>query len=375
MKVILYPVPLLYCIYRMARKEGNVKTFSFRELTIWRKKLPNVDCAVLPPSNTRPNPLASGDKLFVSVFSPGAVLALRRDDGRLIWRRELSQLAGSSVDVREGRLLARSANRLYAIDQDSGRILWSFCPYDSEREWIYSSPSACENRVYIGDRKGFLHCLDAETGKTIWRRQTNRAQNGDVNSTPIVTKGMVVVTTNAKTALAYNAGTGELIWKQKLDGPAVFGPLLYRRSLVALANSIYLLSAKTGTVQKHFGWKADSIAFAEATPKTLVVALRGAWPPMGVAEIVLLNESGVLRSTSVAARCISFRHCEETDLMYLSHLAGMDLLCPHTGDISCRITKSAGMRGNTALADVKDKKIYALTDDGQVYALEHPSFA
>jgi hypothetical protein len=42
-------------------------TFTFRELTVWRTELPDVKFAVLPPSNTGPNPLIADDKLFVSV--------------------------------------------------------------------------------------------------------------------------------------------------------------------------------------------------------------------------------------------------------------------------------------------------------------------
>jgi len=56
----------------------------FEELTVWRTELPDVKFAVLPPGNPRPNPLLADDKLFVSVFSPGAVCALERDTRRLI---------------------------------------------------------------------------------------------------------------------------------------------------------------------------------------------------------------------------------------------------------------------------------------------------
>jgi hypothetical protein len=62
---------------------GETRTFTFEELTVWRKQLADVKFAVLPPANTRPNPLIADDKLFVSVFSPGAVCALERDTGRL----------------------------------------------------------------------------------------------------------------------------------------------------------------------------------------------------------------------------------------------------------------------------------------------------
>ena len=73
------------------KKAQRPRTFTFEELSVWRTQA-NVNFAVLPPGNTRPNPLIADDKLFVSVFSPGAVCALERDTGRLMWRRELGKL-------------------------------------------------------------------------------------------------------------------------------------------------------------------------------------------------------------------------------------------------------------------------------------------
>jgi hypothetical protein len=86
------------------------RTFTFEELTVWRTELPDAKFAVLPPGNTRPNPLIAGDKLFVSVFSLGAVCALERDTGRIIWRRELPKL--------------KCPHTLYALRTESGETLW-----------------------------------------------------------------------------------------------------------------------------------------------------------------------------------------------------------------------------------------------------------
>jgi outer membrane protein assembly factor BamB len=165
------------------------RTLSFEELTVWRTELPDVKFAVLPPGNTRPNPLIADDKLFVAVFSPGAVCALERHTGRLIWRRELGKFSGASVYFYERKLFAHSPHTLYSLHPDSGEIRWSFCPYETDGEWIYSSPTIYQGNLYIGDRKGFLHCLDSNTGATIWSKRTNGDENNDVNSTPVVVNG------------------------------------------------------------------------------------------------------------------------------------------------------------------------------------------
>ena len=62
--------------------------YSFDELAVWRTELPNTKHAVLPPHTNRPNPLIHKGKLYVSVFSPGAICALDRKTGQIQWRRE-----------------------------------------------------------------------------------------------------------------------------------------------------------------------------------------------------------------------------------------------------------------------------------------------
>jgi hypothetical protein len=352
-------------------RNAEPRTFSFEELTVWRTELPNVQFAVLPPGNTRPNPLVADDKLFVSIFSPGAVCALDRATGRIIWRQELPKFAGASVCL-EGKLFAKSPHTLHSLQPESGDILWSFCPYGTRGEWIYSSPAIDEGRLYIGDRKGFLHCLDADTGETRWSERTNSAENDDVNSTPALLNGLVIVPTNANLVVAYDAHTGKFAWNQNVDGPSVFGPLLYKGLLVVVTvESLYFLDPNGGTVRHHYQWKGDSIVFAESTPKNVVVALHGALPPQGSSEVVLLNESGACGNGKLSGFCLHSRYCSETNTVYVSHLQGVDLCTLDSMAVICKLSTS-GRGGDTALVDVKGGRIHALTGDGTVHVLVHP---
>jgi outer membrane protein assembly factor BamB len=329
----------------MTRAE-EPRTLSFDELTVWRTELPNVQFAVLPPGNARPNPLLADDRLFVSIFSPGAVCALDRATGRIIWRRELPKFAGASVCLNSGKLFAKCPHTLYALRPESGETLWSFCPYGPDGEWIYSSPTIYQGSLYIGDRKGFLHCLDSNTGETIWSKRTNSDENDDVNSTPVVVNGLVIVPTNAKIVVAYEAITGEDAWEQKVDGPCRLGPLQHNGLLVVVAvESVYLLDPTNGKLRQHSQWKGDSISFAESTGRDVAIALRGAPPPKGSSEIAFLNESGVHRTVSLTGYCIHFRYSVEKELLYASHLEGVDLLSPDTGEILVKLMiVSSGFR-------------------------------
>ena len=361
-----------WCSRQMPSKQKNLPpAFSFRDLTVWRTKLPDVQFGVLPPSNTRPNPLATEDRVYASVFASGAICALERERGKLIWRRELQKYGGASPYLSGGRLFVKSSNTLFALQPDSGELLWSFSPYGTDGESIYSSPSVHENRVYIGDRHGYLHCLDAESGRTMWRRLTNRAY-GDVNSTPVLSDGLVTVSTNAKTAVAYDALSGKLAWRQKLDGPSTFGPLVHKGYILVVSSSLYLLGP-TGKVQRHFSWKDQRVDHVESTPRGIAVTFwpewvgRGAEPP-SISEPVkftlIVTKSGLQRTATVAPFAQSFRYAPATRLLYISHQHGIDLIHYSKGVLLCRIKTSMDPRNGVAPVDIRDKMIYALTGDG-----------
>jgi ABC-type multidrug transport system fused ATPase/permease subunit len=76
------PFVLLATLQRLCYLVEMTKTmldhavpYSFDELAIWRTKLPQVKHAILPPHTNRPNPLLHEGRLYVSVFSSGAICA------------------------------------------------------------------------------------------------------------------------------------------------------------------------------------------------------------------------------------------------------------------------------------------------------------
>ena len=358
----------------MTSAERKVGAFArFSEIAVWRTRLPGVKHAILPPHDNRPNPFIADSHLYVSVFAPGAVCALNRVTGKLIWRKEIPKLASSAVHLAGGKLFAKTAHTIYALEPNTGATIWSFCPYGTSGEWIYSAPTVRGSSVFIGDRCGYLHSLDLSSGRPLWKQRTNRAKNDDVNTTPLVTDGLVVVGTNAKRALAYDAETGERVWTCPLDGPSGFGPLAYKGLIAVFTDSVYLLQPKTGKIVHKFSWKNDGVTTAASTPKGIIATLRGKWPPSGTIELVCLTESGIQFSKTLQAFMAFLRYVPESKLLYISHLEGIDIFHPQTGNVICTIKQGKGP-AEVGPIEVKDNKIYALCGDGYVYALRHPAF-
>jgi outer membrane protein assembly factor BamB len=354
-------------------KTSQSTKYNSDALSIWRTKLKNVKHGLLPSSsNDRPNPLVTESLVIASVFSPGAVCALERSTGRLVWRREVLGFCGAAVYGFDGKLFAKSSHTLYALNPNSGEVLWTFCPYGPSGETMYSEPAGHKQSVFIGDRRGILHCLDARTGRTLWRRRTNKAKNGDVNSTPIISSGLVIVGTNADKAVAYDAETGELAWVRKVDGPSAKGPLLFQRFAAILTDSIYLLESRSGRVVRKFSWQGNGIRGATSTPRTIAGILEGKWPPAEETQLVGVDKSQI--RYSVVHKCWggAIRYARDMNLVYLSDLEHIRAFDPNDGRSVFDIRLGEKRPEFVGPVEVTKKIIYALTGVGHVYALHHP---
>jgi outer membrane protein assembly factor BamB len=346
-------------------------TCNFDELAIWRTKLPEVKHAILPAANNRPNPLVVDDFVFVSVFAPGAICALDRKTGTLIWRKEVAELAGAAVHAANGTVFTQTPNSLHALEPATGETIWSFSPHGASGDTMYSAPTVHENSVFIGDRRGYLYCLDFRTGEALWRRLTSEETPCDVNSTPLVTKGLVVVGTNAKLAAAYDVRSGNRIWLRALDGPSVLGPLLPNGVLAVFANSIYFLAPESGEIAEQFSWADSNVGSADCVDDDVLVSIRADSNVDGTIDLVRLSERGV-RFTQTCQTFVPSLICSsETRMIYISHLTGLDVRRSDDGALAFSIARKE--IGEIGAVDVKQHVIYAATGDGFVYALKHPA--
>jgi hypothetical protein len=351
--------------------DGKNLSYDFDELAIWRTKLPDVKYAILPPSNNRPNPLVFDALVFVSIFTPGAICALDRNTGTVVWRREFHKYAGAAVHAVSGTLFAQTPTSLYAFEPQTGKTLWSFCPHGESGETMYSAPTVHENSVFIGDRCGYLYCLDFQTGETLWKQRTSEAKNCDLNSTPLVTKGMVVVGTNANMAAGYDAKTGNRIWLRELDGPSLVGPLPSNSRLAVFANSIYFLVPESGEVAQKFAWEGESANHAVRVDDDVLACIRSDSRVNGAIKLVRLSEFGVRFIQSCEAFVAFLGYANETKMIYVSHLKGVDVRHSDDGARAFNITRKE--TDEIGAVHVKQHVIYAVTGDGFAYALKHPS--
>jgi PQQ-like domain len=332
----------------------------------WKTKLQEVEFAVLPASTTRPNPLVAGDKVFVSIFSPGLVCGLARSSGKILWRTPLDSFGSSAVVLADNSLFAQSCRTLYALSPQTGEVRWEFTPHQEPGEWIYSQPAVSEGRIFIGDRGGDFYCLDAISGQPIWRRRTSRASNNQVNATSVVAGPRVVTANNAGAVICFATRTGNTLWRRRIDGPCNHELLRLGPNVIAGARSLNVFDIRTGATRLEVGFPEKEVSSVTVAQRRLVAVFG---PDSGVKdqdgswgyELVILE-----RGRQVARRAVtglgSLRTCSDTGLVFRVDSSTMEALDPATG------TRVMSRRKRMALPDTLRGVLYGLTDQGIVFA-------
>ncbi len=121
-----------------------------------------------------PSPALAGDDLLLAWNS---LHALSAADGEQRWEYEHSHMLTFTPTIADGKVLTIllppdedrfSRNRLLAaIDVATGEQLWT-APVTSRQRGIYTSPVVADGRVYAFDDE-HLYALDLQTGEVLWQ--------------------------------------------------------------------------------------------------------------------------------------------------------------------------------------------------------------
>lgn len=189
------------------------------------------------------------------------VQAINQSNGEVIWTKsyEEANLGPNGVVVGDGQVFGATAGEAFALDQKTGKQLWSTLLTRNAKEGIDMAPGYHEGIVYVstvptnaaslyaGEGVGILWALDGKTGKKLWKFNT---VPNDLWGNPKVNSGGGLWYTPAfdgKGSMYFGVGNPAPFPGTPQDpyGSSRPGPNLY-------TNSIVKLDAKTGKMDWHF---------------------------------------------------------------------------------------------------------------------------
>ena len=125
----------------------------------------------------------------------GFFYALKRDNGNVVWKEDLSSRSTGAAVIAGGRVFQMTGNqRLWAFDASTGKRLWIYRRNFNDASVArgitirgVARPLVVRSRILVGFGDGALVSLRVTDGGVIWERDL--AGNGkfhDVDATPVV---------------------------------------------------------------------------------------------------------------------------------------------------------------------------------------------
>ena len=135
------------------------------------------------------SPVVAGDRVY-AVFNSGDAVALRLDNGDMVWKRQLVLdnnavvLSEIRVPIADPVLLAApntfQEDFLLIVPIYQGQLLF-LSPQDGSAIHartisLKSSPIKLDNAFYAADAHGAVYSLDAGTGQSLWKKQVSESE-------------------------------------------------------------------------------------------------------------------------------------------------------------------------------------------------------
>ena len=289
------------------------------------------------------------------------VYALDAETGELLWSFETQDVIRSSPTVTDGAVYVGSNdNHVYALDRETGELLWR---YDTG-DWVQYSPPVRDGVVYVaamseGDRR--IHALDEASGDVLWVAETSYPFDDEL--APAVENGKVYAPSGSGELHVLDASTGELLWSRDIgmgadSPPTVIGGIVY----LTAVNSAYVLDESTGELIWRYGTErfpardfpavvADDVYYF--SPDDHIYALNA-----GTGEVLWsYRVDGMINTAPVAAEGLVYVG-SESGRFYALDAAGGGL-----------VWSREPMMGELRSPAVVDGVLYAESSDGLLRAL------
>jgi outer membrane protein assembly factor BamB len=202
------------------------------------------------------------DKSLGGHLQQGGLTALEARSGRRLYTAPLGDNQVSSPVYASpggaGRVFVASENgNLYALEADTGRVLFAFTDKDS----IKGHPAVLDEtargggaRVFYGSKSGYVRALDARSGRELWRFKTGHWVDGGPAVLRLDGRAVVFVGSYDTKLYALDAATGAPLWAYATGGGVYSSPALVSLDGIAHVlftawdHNLYALSAADGTL-------------------------------------------------------------------------------------------------------------------------------
>ena len=197
---------------------------------------------------------AAAEGIVVAAYSSGEIVALKRENGRMLWSDRLAgfnrpTLADALADIpappvaHQGRLyVIGNAGRAAAIDMRTGERVWDLPCGGTRMPWL-----AGDNFFVVTDRAEVV-AVDAVVGRVRWVTQLRAYENEEDREDridwvgPILAGGRIVLANSLGEVVSLAPDTGEVTGTMKVGRSFRLPPVVAGGTLLLLADDGTLLA-------------------------------------------------------------------------------------------------------------------------------------
>jgi outer membrane protein assembly factor BamB len=195
----------------------------------------------------RSSPLPFGDNVVVGVMDTkesGAVVALDRRKGTVVWRRKRGAVFSSPASDGARVFVGGDDGELQALDPATGKVAWAHAIGGRVR----ATPALAAGLAIVGDFDGRLAAVRLEDGTRVWTREFGQP----IYSSACVFADVVVVGCHDGMVRGVRAATGEPLFEAETRGPVVASPVAAgSRTVVGSTDGdLYLLDGRGQVLTK-----------------------------------------------------------------------------------------------------------------------------
>lgn len=185
----------------------------------------------------------SGGRLFTTAGF-NEVVALNPDNGDVLWRTKTDGAIRSAPSAMPDRVYVVTVdNKTITLNTSDGKEMWTHQGLTETTGLLgAASPAANRDIVLPAYSSGELYALQADTGAVLWSdtvapmTNTGSASFSDIRGLPVIDRGVVVAISYAGRIAAIEERTGERKWDAKFSGSQT--PLLS-------GNRVFLISSNS----------------------------------------------------------------------------------------------------------------------------------
>lgn len=184
---------------------------------------------------------SAGSSASQALRSLIALVAVRANDGQLVWRKDISLSQtkpgcpsldpSSNLLVAEGKVYTCQGNTLYAFQASNGEQAWSL-PMEQTTSPLQSF-TAGEGLLFLSSRSGDIRALRATNGALVWHRNTYRG-------VVLTLANKILYIEEEGFVSALRAHDGRLLWQFSHEGLAL-------ESLSATNTHVYVSTSAYST--------------------------------------------------------------------------------------------------------------------------------